>query len=130
MDFKDWYDQLNKPDWTPEPSMIGAIWSILYPIIFAVNIYVWSKYFQRQLSFAVALPFLINLVANLSFTPVQFGLRNLDLAAFIIVIIFFSTAWCIVAVWPTNRIAALAFIPYLIWVGIATILQIFITLKN
>ena len=34
----------------------------------------------------IALPFAINLIANLVFTPIQFGTRNLPLAAADIVI--------------------------------------------
>ena len=33
MTWRDWYDSLAKPSWTPEPSTIGLIWQILYPVI-------------------------------------------------------------------------------------------------
>ena len=29
----EWYDVLWKPSWAPEPSTIGLMWQILYPII-------------------------------------------------------------------------------------------------
>ncbi|TWT50926.1 hypothetical protein Pla22_36690 [Rubripirellula amarantea] len=29
MTWRDWYDALDKPAWTPEPSTIGTIWQIL-----------------------------------------------------------------------------------------------------
>lgn len=28
---KEWYDSLDKPEWTPEPATIGLIWQIIYP---------------------------------------------------------------------------------------------------
>lgn len=31
--WRDWYDALTKPAWTPAPATIGLIWSILCPII-------------------------------------------------------------------------------------------------
>ena len=33
MDWMSWYNSLAKPTWTPAPSTIGLIWTILYPII-------------------------------------------------------------------------------------------------
>ena len=34
MDWMTWYNGLVKPSWTPAPTTIGLIWTILYPIIF------------------------------------------------------------------------------------------------
>ncbi len=44
----------------------------------------------------VALPFAINLVANLILTPIQFGLRNLPLAAVDILVVWATIIWMIV----------------------------------
>ncbi len=79
---------------------------------------------------AVAVPFAVNLVANLIFTPIQFGLRNLPLAAADILVVLATIVWCMVAVWPHARWVAVAQIPYLVWVGIATVLQLSITAMN
>lgn len=128
--FMDWYDALAKPGWTPEPSTIGRIWSILYPIIFAVNIYVWILYSQKKIGFIVVLPFLLNLISNFAFTPVQFGLKNLLLASIVIAIVWVTTLWSMIAIWPYSKWASLAFIPYLIWVSLASILQFSITYLN
>lgn len=43
--------------------------------------------FRGKLPRLVAEPFAINLLANLIFTPIQFGMRNLPLAAVEIVIV-------------------------------------------
>ena len=32
-DFSTWYDGLAKPRWTPTPSVIGTIWTVVYPLI-------------------------------------------------------------------------------------------------
>jgi tryptophan-rich sensory protein len=79
---------------------------------------------------AVAVPFAINLVANLIFTPIQFGLRNLPLAAADILVVLGTIVWAMAAVWPHARWVAVAQIPYLVWVGIATVLQLSITAAN
>ena len=77
----DWYQSLSKPAWTPAPRTIGLIWQILYPVIIVTFGFVFVQAGRGRLPLLVALPFAINLVANLIFTPIQFGMRNLPLAA-------------------------------------------------
>jgi len=78
----------------------------------------------------VALPFVINLIANFSFTPVQFGLNNLPLASVIILVVLGTIVWSMWAVWPHYKWVALIQIPYLLWVSFATVLQLTITYLN
>jgi len=129
-DFLPWYNSLAKPSWTPSPSTIGTIWQILYPIILVTFLYVFVQAARRKIPGRVALPFAINLVANLIFTPIQFGLRNLPLAALDILIVWGTIVWMIAAVWKHSRWVALAQVPYLLWVSIATVLQLSITWMN
>lgn len=130
MDWLTWYNTLEKPSWTPPPGTIGLIWQILYPIILISFGYVFVQTCRREWSWWVALPFAINLFANLIFTPIQFGLRNLELAAIDIVIIWGTIIWCMLAAWPHARWVSIAQVPYFIWVSIATVLQLSITFAN
>ena len=86
--------------------------------------------FRKKLPWRVALPFAVNLVANLLFTPIQFGLRNLPLAAADILVVWATIIWMMIAVWRHYRWVAVAQVPYLVWVSIATVLQLSITASN
>jgi len=130
MTWMDWYKTLAKPSWTPAPSTIGLIWQILYPIILVSFGFVFVQALRRKIPWTVALPFAINLLTNLIFTPIQFGLRNLPLAAVDIVIVWGTILWGMVAVWKHYRWVAFAQVPYLIWVSLATVLQLSITAMN
>ena len=130
MTWMEWYDSLAKPSWTPEPATIGLIWQILYPIILFTFVFVLVQALRRKVPWAVFLPFAINLVANLAFTPIQFGLRSLLLAAADIVVVWATILWMIVAIWKHYRWLAVAQVPYLVWVSIATVLQLWISLAN
>ncbi len=130
MSWLDWYNALEKPSWTPSPSTIGLIWRILYPIIFVTFTYVFVQAIRGKLPWRVALPFAINLAANLLFTPIQFGLRNLPLAALDILVVWTTIVWMMASVWKYHRWVALAQVPYFAWVSIATILQLSITWSN
>ena len=130
MDTQSWYRSLNKPSWAPDEKVFGQVWSVLYPIIFAVNIYVIVLLAQDKISYRTAFPFWLNLLFNLAFTPIQFGLRNNTLAVIDILLVFITIIWSMIAIWPVNKLLAIAFVPYLIWVSIASVLQIAIWLKN
>jgi len=98
MPWIEWYNALEKPTWTPAPATIGLIWQILYPIILVSFGFVFAQMFRGKITWLVALPFAINLVANLIFTPIQFGMRNLPLAAVDILVVWATIIWCVIAI--------------------------------
>ena len=130
MTWMEWYNSLAKPAWTPAPPTIGMIWQILYPIIIVSFGFLFIQAIRRKGPWQVAVPFAINLISNLIFTPIQFGMRNLALASVDILIVWGSIVWMIVAVWSHYRWIAVAQIPYFIWVSIATVLQLSVTIMN
>jgi len=129
-DAQDWYKNLKKPGWAPPVTLFGQVWSLLYPIIFAVNGYVIYLLAQGRISWLIALPFWLNLFFNVIFTPIQFGLRNNLLALIDLVFILATIIWTMVAIWPHAKWVTFAFAPYLIWVSIAGVLQLQIYLLN
>ena len=86
--------------------------------------------FRRKLPRRVALPFAVNLVANLLFMPVFAGLRSVPLAAADILFVWATLVWCVVAVWPHYKWVAIVQVPYFVWVSVATVLQLSITAMN
>lgn len=119
-----------QPSWAPPAWVFGPVWSVLYALIFISFGFVFYKVFQGELPRIVALPFVINLVANFSFTPVQFGLNNLPLASIVIMVVLGSIIWSMWTIWPYHKWVALLQIPYLLWVCFATALQFTITYLN
>ncbi len=130
MSWMEWYDSLEKPSWTPEPATIGLIWQVIYPIILVTFGFVLVQAIRKKVPWKVTLPFGINLVANLIFTPIQFGMRNLPLASVDILIVWGTIIWIMVAVWKHYKWVAVAQMPYFVWVSIASVLQLSITWIN
>jgi benzodiazapine receptor len=130
MTWMEWYDSLAKPSWTPAPATISLIWKILYPIILVSFGFVFVQAFRGKVRWLLALPFAVNLVANLLFMPIFAGLRNVPLAAADILIVWATLLWRVIAVWPVYKWVAVAQVPYLVWVSTATILQLSITAMN
>ncbi len=130
MSWIEWYNGLRKPSWTPAPATIGMIWQILYPILFASIAVVVVQAFRRKLPWRTTVPFGVNLVANVVFTPIQFGLRNLPLASVDILIVWASIPWMVLAVRKPLPWVAAAQLPYFAWVSTATVLQLSMTWMN
>lgn len=130
MEWIDWYNGLAKPSWTPSPRTIGLIWQTLYPIIIVSFGFVFLQAFRKKIGWKTALPFAINLVANLIFTPIQFGFRNLPLAAVDILVVWTTIIWLMRAIWPHYRWVSVVQIPYFVWVSLATVLQLSMTVMN
>lgn len=125
-----WYAQLIKPSWSPPSWVFGPVWTVLYLIIAASFGSVFFMLMQRKIAWVIALPFLLNLVCNFAFTPIQFGMRSNLLAAVDILLVLGTLIWAMVAIYPHARWIAYAQVPYLLWVAFATVLQLSITYLN
>ncbi|MDD5291201.1 MAG: tryptophan-rich sensory protein [Patescibacteria group bacterium] len=126
----EWYQQLTKPSWSPPAYVFGPVWTFLY-ILMAVSFgKVFLMAWQKQIAFIVALPFALNLIFNLAFTPIQFGLKNNLLASLDILLILSTLVWAMIAIYPHARWITYIQIPYLIWVAFATVLQLTVTFLN
>lgn len=125
-----WYMQLNKPVWAPPGWVFGPVWSFLYLIIAISFGYVFYLAFKKRIPARVTIPFVLNLIFNFAFTPLQFGLRSNILAAIDVVLVLLTLIWSLVRIRPLLPWVALVNLPYLLWVSFATILQLTITWMN
>lgn len=125
-----WYQTLNKPSFAPPSWVFGPVWTVLYAIIAVTYGAVFYKVVSGKLPWMVALPFLLNLIFNLAFTPIQFGLKNNLLASADILLVVGTLIWALIAIWPHMRWVVYANMPYLIWGLFATVLQLTITYLN
>jgi translocator protein len=125
-----WYANLNQPSFAPPAWVFGPVWSVLYVIIAASFGYVLYLAFKQRLPRVVFLPFGLNLLFNLAFSPLQFGLKNNLLAAVDIVLILGTLLWAMWAIRQHVPWVAYVNVPYLLWVSFATVLQLSITWLN
>jgi benzodiazapine receptor len=125
-----WYAQLIKPSFAPPAWLFGPVWAVLYAIIAVSFGYVLVQCIRKRLPFKVLLPFILNLVFNVAYTTIQFGLKNNLLASVDVLLLLFTLVWALVVIWPRARWVAWVNIPYLLWVSFATVLQLSITWLN
>ena len=124
------YKELIKPFWAPPSWVFSPVWTVLYAIIFVSFGYVFYQYSMGAISFALILPFILNLLFNFAFTPIQFGLKNLPLASVDILLTVATLLWALTIIYPVYPWVAYVNIPYALWALFATTVQHAMTYLN
>ena len=130
METYNWYSQLIKPNWAPPGWLFGPVWTFLYVLIAVSFGKVFLMVWRKEIAFVVALPFILNLIFNFAFTPLQFGLKNNLLSAIDILLVLGTLIWAMIAIYPYAKWITYIQIPYLLWVSFTTVLQLTITFLN
>jgi len=130
METSSYYQKLKKPYWAPPGWLFGPVWIGLYIIILVSFSYVGYLYFRNIISFIVLLPFILNLIFNFAFTPIQFSLKNNELATVDIVLTVGTLLWALYSIYSYASWVSYINIPYALWGIFAIILQLTIMLAN
>ncbi len=130
MNTYNWYQTIIKPSWAPPSWLFGPVWSVLYILIAISFISVFQKVLSKALPWPIAIPFVLNLIFNFAFTPLQFGLKNNLLASIDILLVLGTLVWAMIVIFPHMRWVAYIQAPYLLWVTFATVLQLNILFLN
>ncbi len=127
-----WYASLIKPSWAPPSWLFGPVWSFLYCIIALSFGTVFYQAYRKKIPWLIALPFLLNLIFNAAFSPLQFIVKNNYLAAIDILLVLGTLIWALVGIYRLRRFRWIAYvnIPYLLWVCFASVLQLTVTYLN
>ena len=150
---RSWYYFLNKPSFNPPSWLFAPVWTILF-LLMGISLYlVWSKDFTANVSANdaqkkawnpisaklwsgswreenAALIFILQLVLNILWSVIFFGLKSPILAFFEILMLWFAILYTIVNFYRISKTAAYLLIPYIVWVSFAAILNLSIVLLN
>lgn len=123
-----WYPILNKSAYTPPNIVFPIVWSILYLLMgISVGLVIGSK---RPGSRMVVMIFAIQLLLNFLWSILFFYMRNPLLGLIDIAILDFVVLGYILAGYRVHRAAAYLFVPYMVWLVMATYLNGYILMNN
>ena len=121
-----WYLSLAKPSWTPPGWAFPVVWTILYVMIAIAG---WKAWQAQGVGLIVAV-WALQLVLNATWSWIMFGQKNIGAALADAGGMWLSIAAFIALAWPVSQTAALLFMPYLVWVTIAFVLNLRILQMN
>jgi translocator protein len=119
VDAPSFYAQLSKPSWAPPAWVFGPVWTVLYGLMGIAAWLVWRSSGPKRAALTL---FGTQLVANALWSWLFFAWHRGALAAVEILVLLALIVAMIVAFWPISRVAALLMVPYLLWVGFASLL--------
>ena len=119
VDAANFYAQLSKPSWPPPAGVFGPVWTVLYALMGVAAWLVWRSPGPRAAALTL---FTAQLAANALWSWLFFGWRLGALATVEVFVLLALIVATIGAFWRTSRTAALLLLPYLFWVGFASLL--------
>ena len=125
----EWYLQLHKPTWTPPGYLFGPVWSFLYLTMGVAAWLVWKRAGFAGASLALT-AFFAQLVLNGMWSWLFFGLHRPDLAFAEILVLWGVILATMIGFWRESVMAGVLFLPYLVWVSFASVLNYFIWQMN
>jgi len=121
-----WYQNLNQAPWTPPGSVFGIAWTIIM-ICFSVYL---AKLFEPKYSLKLVLIFAFQCVLNISWNYIFFN-RHLILLGFItILILTVLLNYYYFKISKNMGAYKYLLLPYVIWLYIATSLNLYILIYN
>ena len=117
-----WYESLAKPGWNPPNAVFAPVWSVLYALMGVAAWLVWRRAGFKEASAALGL-FVVQLVLNGLWSYLFFGLHRVDLAFLEILVLWALILIVGVLFWREVWLAGALMLPYLVWVGIASVLN-------
>jgi len=113
-----WYGQLAKPVFNPPNWVFAPVWTVLY---FLIAVAGW-RVSDRVKGWPMVVWWL-QLALNFLWSPTFFTAHQIGAAFLVILLLLAMIATFIAIVWPRDRVAAWLFVPYLAWVGFASLLN-------
>lgn len=122
----EWYEDLEKPNWTPPKWVFPVTWTTLYLFMSFAAMRV------AQLdSNAYAMAFYaLQLALNTLWTPIFFGLKRMRAGLIVIGFLWLAVSGTMLTFFALDWVAGLLFIPYLVWVSIASALNYSVWRRN
>lgn len=125
----DFYLQLVRPDWAPQPWVFGPVWTLLYTLMGVSAWLVWRVDGFRLASVALPL-FLVQLAFNAAWSWVFFGWHHGALSFLNILILWLLIMITLLSFWRIRPLAGVLLIPYQLWVSFAAVLNYFMWQLN
>jgi tryptophan-rich sensory protein len=119
-----WYAALVKPGFTPPNAVFGPVWTTLYALMGVALFLVWRRGLAVPGVKPAFILFWVQLGVNLSWSIVFFGDRSILGGLVIIISLWVLVLITMLRFFRISKTAGSLLVPYLVWLSIATALNI------
>ena len=125
-----WYQGLKKPPYTPPNWVFGPVWTTLY-ILMGISVFlVWQKGLVTNGAMLAFTLFWIQLALNALWSIIFFGMKSKGGGVITIIVLWLLILATIIASFQVSAWVGALLIPYIVWVSIASYLNIGVWLLN
>jgi translocator protein len=110
-----WYAALVKPAWVPPQNWFPPVWVVLYVLMAIAAWIIWRERYHRGRTAAIT-AYCIQLLINTLWTPLFFGLKNIDAGLFCVVALWLAVGWTMREFARVKSAAALLLVAYFLWI--------------
>ncbi|MBD8387232.1 TspO/MBR family protein [Dysgonomonas sp. BGC7] len=123
-----WYPTLSKPEITPPNIAFPIAWSIIYLCMgISIGLILNSKEKSKK---NLTLLFVIQLFFNFTWSISFFYLQNPLLGFINIILLDIAVLYYAFKCYPTQKMSGVLFVPYILWLILATYLNAYILIYN
>jgi len=125
-----WYAGLKKPRYTPPNWAFGPVWTILY-ILMGISVFlVWQKGLATPGVMLAFTLFWVQLAFNALWSVIFFGRKSKGGGVIVIAILWLLILATMIASFRVSVWAGALLVPYIVWVSIASYLNVGIWILN
>jgi translocator protein len=119
-----WYKSLKKPKFTPPNRAFAPVWTTLY-VLMGISVFlVWRSGLTTGAALTAFILFWVQLFFNMIWSIIFFGLKSRGGGVIIIALLWLSVMATMIASFRVSGWAGALLVPYLVWISIASYLNI------
>lgn len=119
-----WFEYLEKPVFNPPSWMFGPVWTILY-ILMGVSIFkIYNSTLKDSIKYKIYVLYTLQLLLNSLWTPTFFLFQQIGLALVVISLLWIILIIILFLYYQHNKVSFYLWIPNVLWVSFAAILNL------
>lgn len=122
----DWYLNLDKAPWTPPGWVFGAAWTTIMVCFSVYLVFLFTKNFSKK----KLILFIIQVLLNVSWNYIFFNQRLVLFALVIITLLTSVIFYLFITYYKEQKRFSFLLLPYMVWLCIATSLNLYILIHN
>ena len=121
-----WSKNLSKAPWNPQGWVFGVAWTTIMTCFSVYLTYLFTENYKQRKTIL----FILQVILNVSWNYVFFNLHQVLFGLVVIVLLTALITYFFLSYFKEQKIISLLLLPYMIWLCIATSLNLYILIHN